>query len=113
MAVTDERRRPSGNHPLLNVPNEVRKRTGEVGLRLAASTSPSGLGGGTRRSSLCDPGEERFHFSPPGMVKGATPTSLIYYFQLENLVPGAYRMFANFIASTTGSKSLGLGTKLP
>lgn len=89
------------DHPLLNVPNEITQADWEGWVKDRGLYFPSDWADEyTPLFSLNDPGEEPFLSSLLTTDYGEgryTYTSLIYYFQLENLVPGAYRMFANFI----------------
>ena len=93
-------------HPLVNVPNEITEADWEGWIKDRGLYFPSDWADEyTPLFSLRDPGEEPFRSSLLTTRYGEgryTYTSLIYYFQLENLVPGAYRMFANFITPPEG-----------
>ena len=93
-------------HPLVNVPNEITQADWEGWVKDRGLYFPSDWADEyTPLFSLNDPGEEPFLSSLLTTDYGEgryTYTSLIYYFQLENLVPGAYRMFANFITPPEG-----------
>lgn len=89
------------DHPLVNVPNKITEADWEGWIKDRGLYFPSDWADEyTPLFSLQDPGEEPFRSSLLTTRYGEgryTYTSLIYYFELENLVPGAYRMFANFI----------------
>ena len=107
--VTDETAKVTTlepDHPLVNVPNKITEADWEGWIKDRGLYFPSDWADEyTPLFSLRDPGEEPFRSSLLTTRYGEgryTYTSLIYYFQLENLVPGAYRMFANFITPPEG-----------
>ncbi len=103
--VTDETAdvRQLADHPILTTPNRIEPADWagwikERGLYFAKSWDAAY----TPLLEMADPGEEPLHGSLLVANVGAgrhIHTSLNLHHQMENLVPGAFRLMANFIAS--------------
>ncbi len=87
--------------PLLNVPNEITPDDWDGWVKDRALYIPMAWDENfTPIVSLEDPGEEPFKGSllTADLGEGRyTYSSLIFYYQVDNLVPGAYRMLANLV----------------
>lgn len=87
--------------PLLNVPNEITSADWEGWVKDRALYIPMAWDENfTPVVSLEDPGEDPFEGSllTADLGEGRyTYSSLIFYYQVDNLVPGAFRMLANLV----------------
>ena len=88
-------------HPLLTTPNEITEADWQGWVKDRGLYFPSNWSDQyTTLLSMKDPGEEPFTSSLLSADVGEgryTYSSLIYYYELDNLVPGAFRMMANLV----------------
>lgn len=88
-------------NPLLNTPNAITPADWEGWVKDRALYIPMAWADAyTPLVSIQDPGETPFEGSLLTAEVGTgryTYSSLIYYYQLDNLVPGAFRMMANLV----------------
>ena len=102
--VTDENAKVTylaPQHPLLTTPNKITEADWQGWVKDRGLYFPSNWSDQyTTLLSMKDPGEEPFISSLLSAEVGEgryTYSSLIYYYELDNLVPGAFRMMANLV----------------